>query len=110
MKEALKKGSTEIVLVTDDIDMMHINLKCLKCENNDEVIISSQEFNQSTWNNKPCAKCSKTDYEIIEKDLLDHFTDLALNSGTQIEVISSKSEEGSMLKSFSGIAALLRYR
>ena len=110
VKDSLKKGSAEIVLVTDDIDMMHINLKCLKCENNNEVIITSQEFNQRTWDNKPCSKCSKTDYETIEKDLFDHFTDLALNSGTQIEVISSKTEEGSMLKSFSGMAALLRYR
>jgi peptide subunit release factor 1 (eRF1) len=45
-----------------------------------------------------------------EKDVIEYFADLAVDSAAKVEVISSKTEDGRMLKSFSGIAALLRYK
>jgi len=46
-----------------------------------------------------------------EKDLLDELVDDAELAGAKVEVISTDTDEGVMLKeSFGGIAAILRYR
>jgi peptide subunit release factor 1 (eRF1) len=50
------------------------------------------------------------DYEVVEKDIVDILEELAFQIGSKVEVISSGTEEGSMLRTFGGIAAILRYR
>ena len=50
------------------------------------------------------------DYEVVEKDIVDILEEMAFQMGAKVEVISSGTEEGSMLKSFGGVAAFLRYR
>ncbi|MEM4297433.1 MAG: peptide chain release factor 1, partial [Nitrososphaerota archaeon] len=57
-----------------------------------------------------CKNCSSNRYELLEKDVVEYLADLAAESGAKVEVISSKTEEGMMLKSFGGVAALLRYQ
>jgi peptide chain release factor subunit 1 len=45
------------------------------------------------------------------RDIIDDFADLAEQVGANIEVISTETEEGQMLKnSFGGIAAILRFK
>ena len=58
----------------------------------------------------PCTGCGATDYEVVERDLVDVLEDLAFPVGSKVEVISAATEEGSMFKTFGGVAALLRYR
>ena len=50
------------------------------------------------------------DYQVQERDIVDILDDLALDGGARLEIISGKSEDGRMLKSFGGLGALLRYR
>ncbi|MFQ6135398.1 MAG: peptide chain release factor 1, partial [Nitrososphaerales archaeon] len=57
-----------------------------------------------------CAECGSPDQELEEKDFIEYLADLAVDSAARVEVISSKTEEGRMLKSFGGIAALLRFK
>ena len=45
------------------------------------------------------------------RDLIDDLGQLAEESGTKIEVISTETEEGNQLKeTFGGVSAFLRYR
>ncbi|HIC76292.1 MAG TPA: peptide chain release factor 1, partial [Candidatus Dadabacteria bacterium] len=46
---------------------------------------------------------------LTKTDLIEVLEDLAVESGTKIEVLSSSSEEGKMLLSFGGLGAILRY-
>ncbi len=57
-----------------------------------------------------CKVCSNREYEILEKDIIEYLADISVDSNAKVEVISSKTEEGVMLKSFGGIGAILRYR
>jgi peptide chain release factor subunit 1 len=50
------------------------------------------------------------DFEIEEKEIVDYLEELASISGTKVEVISGKSEEGSQIGSLGKIGAILRYR
>jgi peptide chain release factor subunit 1 len=61
---------------------------------------------------KPCAKCSAPSMTILEKkDVIDDLGELAELSNTDVEVVSTETEEGQMLKNaFGGIAAMLRFK
>ena len=61
---------------------------------------------------KPCAKCKAPIFTIVDKkDVIDDLAELAELSNTDVEVISTETEEGQMLKNaFGGIAAMLRFK
>ena len=50
------------------------------------------------------------DYLIKEKDFIDYLEELAALSGTRLEIISSKTEEGNQIQSLGKIGALLRFK
>jgi len=58
----------------------------------------------------PCAKCGSREFEVDETDIVDLLEERAIQVGARVEVISSGTEEGAMLKSFGGVAAFLRYK
>jgi len=61
---------------------------------------------------KPCPKCNTLTLVVAEvKDLIEDFAELAEQVGSSVEIISTSTEEGQMLKnSFGGIAATLRFK
>jgi peptide chain release factor subunit 1 len=110
--EALQKASTEVVLVSDDLDTVRIDASCKKCGTvKSETVLAPKKIHQrQEMSSTPCAKCGATDYDVTEKDLVDVLEELAFQVGSKVEVISSGTEEGSMFKSFGGVGAILRYR
>lgn len=108
----LRAGITDLVIVTDDIDMIYLEVTCKKCNNifekfieRDEIIDTKQKIIST-----PCTNCSSLDYQIKEKDLIDFIEEIATLSGTRLEVISAKTEEGAQLQSLGKIGALLRFK
>jgi len=110
--DALQKGSAEVVLVSDDLDTVRIDAACKKCGTvKTETVAAAKKIQQrQEMTSTPCTKCGATDYEVVEKDLVDVLEELAFQVGSKVEVISSGTEEGSMFKSFGGVGAILRYR
>ncbi len=110
--EALQKATAEVVLVSDDLELVTIDATCKKCRTQKSQTVPSSKKIQTRqdMDATPCSNCGATDYEISEKDLVDALEEIALQGGTKVEVISSGTEEGSMFKTFGGVAALLRYR
>jgi len=93
--------------------MTRVTVKCSACNYQEQHTVKNkalQEFEQSLTG-KPCPKCSATSLSILEKeDVIDDFAKLAEYTNTQVEIISTETEEGQMLKnSFGGVAALLRF-
>tara|TARA_Y100000031_G_scaffold142152_1_gene171409 strand:+ start:65 stop:910 length:846 start_codon:yes stop_codon:yes gene_type:complete len=110
IKKGLLNSSVDTIMITDDIGLIYFKSICNHCgkeENNqvgrDKYIEEKQKMTAV------CSKCSSPDKELQEKDIIEYLADLAIESGANVEVISSKTEEGRMLKSFGGIAALLRF-
>jgi len=110
--EALQKASAEVVLVSDDLDMVRLEATCKKCGTvKSETIPALKKIHERQGMiSTPCTNCGSTDFEVVERDLVDVLEDLAFQVGSKVEVISSVTEEGSMFKTFGGVAALLRYR
>lgn len=110
--EALQKANVEVVLASDDLDTVKLEAKCRKCgTSKSEVTQASAKVQEKqALISTGCAKCGGMDYEVIEKDIVDILEELAFQIGSKVEVISSGTEEGSMLRTFGGIAAILRYR
>ena len=110
--EALQKASTEVVLVSDDLDMVKLEARCKKCGTvKSETVQASKRIHQrQVMASVPCTKCGATDFEVTEKDIVDVLEEMAFQVGSKVEVISTGTEEGSMFKSFGGVGAILRYR
>ncbi|HUI24118.1 MAG TPA: peptide chain release factor aRF-1 [Nitrososphaerales archaeon] len=110
--DALQKASAEVVLVSEDLDMVRIDATCRKCGTvKSENVAAAKKIQQrQEMMSAPCTKCGAADYDVVEKDLVDVLEELAFQVGSKVEVISSGTEEGSMFKSFGGVGAILRYR
>lgn len=110
--DALQKASAEVVLVSDDLDMVRLEVKCKKCGTvKIETVqkVKKMQMKQEMAS-APCTNCGATDYEVWERDIVDVLEEMAFQVSSKVEVISSGTEEGSMFKTFGGVAAILRYR
>ena len=108
----LKSGIADLIIVTDDIDLVRLEAICKKCNNTFEKIVDKEHLMDTKQNiiSKPCPKCSSMDFLIKEKDFIDYLEELAALSGTRLEIISSKTEEGNQIQSLGKIGALLRFK
>ena len=64
-----------------------------------------QEFTSST-----CPSCGSQDLELSDQDIIEYLEELSLMSGSRLEVISGKTEEGAQLASLGKIGAILRFK
>jgi peptide chain release factor subunit 1 len=110
--EALQKAAAEVVMVSDDLNMVRLEAKCKKCGTvkMETVQASAKIAKKQEMASTACTNCGSVDYDVIERDIVDVLEDIAFQVGSKVEVISSGTEEGSMFKTFGGVAALLRYR
>jgi len=110
--EALHKASADVVLASDDLDTVRIDAECRKCGTvKTETVAASKKIQErQEMTSTSCAKCGATDYDVVERDLVDVLEEMAFQVGSKVEVISSGTEEGNMFKSFGGVGAILRYR
>ena len=110
--KSLQSGSVEMVIVNDDITNLKINIRCRRCGNIQERFTDRSELItlKQEVSGHPCPSCGAMDFEIEEKEIVDYLEELASISGTKVEVISGKSEEGSQIGSLGKIGAILRYR
>jgi peptide chain release factor subunit 1 len=107
---ALKKAAVDTILINDDVDTLYLKMTCTKCENVVEKYVVRSQVVSEKQNMLTCPKCGSSDVVITEKDIVDFLADSSLDSGAIVEVISSRTEDGAMLKNFGGISAILRYR
>ncbi|MDH2899684.1 MAG: peptide chain release factor aRF-1 [archaeon] len=108
----LKRAAVDTILVNDDTGMLSLRAACQKCGNIRQKFIHRSNIVEEKQNliSSPCPNCGSLEMDIREDDVVDYLAEAGIDSGANVEVISSKTEDGAMLKSFGGIAALLRYR
>ena len=110
--DALQKASAEVVLVSDDLDMVRLDARCRKCGTMKSATVTTSRRikERQDMASTPCTQCGGTDYDVVERDLVDVLEEQAFQVGSKVEVISSGTEEGSMFRTFGGVGAILRYR
>jgi peptide chain release factor subunit 1 len=114
VRRALQSGAINILLLSEGLEMTRVTVKCSACGYQEQYTVKNKElrdFDQSLTG-KPCPKCSATSLSVAdEEDVIDDLARLAEYTNAQVEVISTETEEGQMLKnSFGGVAAILRFR
>lgn len=114
VRRALESGAVNILLLSEGLEMTRVTVKCSACGYQEQHTVKNktmQEFEQSLAG-KACPKCGATSLNITDKeDVVDDFARLAEYTNTQVEIISTETEEGQMLKnSFGGVAAILRFK
>ena len=110
--DATTKGAVEVIIASEDLNMLNILLKCNRCSTDRNKILNRTSFIQEKQKllSESCESCQSVDFTVTETDLIEILEDKASETGTRIEVLGSGSEEGRMLMSFSGLGAILRYR
>ncbi|MEM3577326.1 MAG: peptide chain release factor aRF-1 [Candidatus Bathyarchaeia archaeon] len=114
VRKALEAGAVRTLLLSEGLDIVRVTVKCSACDYQEQQTIKGSvltSFEQSL-SGKPCPKCNAPSLMIAEtQELIENFAQLAEYTNTEVEIISSETEEGHMLKnSFGGIAAILRFK
>jgi len=114
IRRALESGAVNTLLLSEGLDTSRVTIKCSTCSYQEQQSIKNtklMEFQQSLVG-KQCPKCNAQALSVIEtEDLIDDFAKLAEYTNSEVEIISTETEEGQMLKnSFGGVAAILRFK
>lgn len=114
VRKQLQNGAVEILLLSEKLRRKRVKVMCESCGYGEERLLEPHEmakFEQSLSTDK-CPKCSNLTLTITSVvDLLEEFINLGESVGAQVEMISTETEEGVMLKeAFGGVAAILKYK
>jgi peptide chain release factor subunit 1 len=114
VRRALEAGAVKTLLLSEGLDVNRVSIKCGACSYQEQHTVKGQllvSFEQSLVG-KPCPKCQAPSLSTTDKqDIVDDLAQMAEYSNAEVEMISSETEEGQMLKNaFGGIAAMLRFK
>jgi peptide chain release factor subunit 1 len=114
VRRALENGAVEILLLSEGIETVRVTVRCTSCDYTKKENMKKRQvlkFEQKLMN-EPCPKCEAPALFVAEvKSIIEDLADLAEQVGTKVEIISTETEEGQMLKkSFGGIVARLRFQ
>ncbi len=113
VRRYLRDGLVDTLLLTEKLDLSDVKVACKNCGYTEQKLLDPRELPklEKETSQTQCPKCLNQTLAIEEKkDLLDELVDDAERAGAKVEVISTDTDEGVMLKeSFGGIAAILRY-
>jgi peptide chain release factor subunit 1 len=114
VRKALEAGAVRTLLISEDIDLLRVTVKCSACGYQEQHSVKNQTLTsfEQDLSGKPCPKCQAPSLAIVEKqDIIDDLAQIAEYANTDVEIISGETEEGQMLKNaFGGIAAILRFK
>jgi peptide chain release factor subunit 1 len=114
VRRALEAGAVRMLLLSEGLDIIRATIKCNACGYQEQQTIKTPYLTtlQQSLIGKSCLKCKAPALGIVEtQDLIDNFAQLAEYTNAEVEIISTETEEGQMLKnSFGGIAAMLRFK
>ena len=114
VRRALESGLVETLLISEKLDKIRVKIECTSCGYAYHQTLRSREVQglEQNISNALCPKCRVAALQIAEKkEVIEELAELAEKAGANVEVLSAETEEGEMLlKSFGGVAAILRYK
>lgn len=112
VKQALQAHKVSRLLISEDLNKLRIAVECSSCGYSYEVVKKEEEIEifLSQIKSETCPKCKAATLNgSIVGSVLEEFLELAEKAGTDVDFVSSKSEEGRMLlQGFGGVAAILK--
>ncbi|WP_456474084.1 peptide chain release factor aRF-1 [Candidatus Pyrohabitans sp.] len=111
VREYLQMGAVDTLLFSEDVESYRVTIACASCDYSTEKTVKDLKMLEQQLNREQCPKCGERALAIEDfKSTLDELKELADATNARVEVISTETEEGQQLRSFGGVAAILRYR
>ena len=114
IQKALNYGAVDNLMLSEKLDTYKLKIECSNCEYNEDRTVKERNYEmiKTTIQNEACPKCSSNSFNIVESvSLLEELGEIAESTGTNVDILSTETEEGEMLyNTFGGIAAILRYK
>lgn len=106
VRNNLQIGAVDTLLLSEDLKSKRITLECPVCGYKMQV---TQKEN-TKLDEVVCDSCNEKMKVINEEDLIEDFVQMAEDLSSNVEIISTETEEGMQLfRAFGGVAAILRY-
>lgn len=107
VRQNLQMGAVEVLLLSEDLKSKRLNYECSTCGTKAEKTVKAD----STIQDKTCPNCNEKMKVEETTDIIDDFVEIAEEVGSEVEIISTETEEGmQLLRAFGGVGAILRYR
>ncbi len=107
VRKNLEIGAVEVLLLSEDVGVKRETCQCPACAYVEGKTIKKAEEIE----NEQCPQCGEIMKVTESRDVIDEFVDMAEEVGSEVEIVSTETEEGmQLLRAFGGIAAILRYR
>ncbi|MFX0163411.1 MAG: peptide chain release factor aRF-1 [Candidatus Hodarchaeota archaeon] len=114
IRDALQQGAVDTLIISEGLDKVRIKIQCQSCDYEEEKTLPREkvEKEEEKLGERHCPECNSSLLSIVEKtDIVKELGELAEGTGTNVEIISTDTEEGSqLLNAFGGLAAILRYK
>jgi len=114
IRKYLNMGAIDVLLLSENLDYIRVQIECNNCGWNEEQTMRSQEFSkfEDKISDIHCPKCNSSLISVKSKvDLIEYLGNLAESVGTRVEIISGSTEEGGQFwAGFGGLGAILRYK
>lgn len=106
VRHNLQVGAVEILLLSEDLKKKRLIYHCPSCQGKVRKTIEKDMESEDI----SCPTCGEKIKTEEGRDLIDDFLDMVEEVGSEIEIISTETEEGvQLIRAFGGIAAILRY-
>ena len=107
-------GAVDTLILSEKLDTYKIKIECTNCAYIENRTASEQNIGNlvSSVQEESCPKCNSNTFNATDKiSMIEELGGIANTMGTEIDIISSETEEGEMLHStFGGIVAILRFK
>ncbi|MCI4326875.1 MAG: peptide chain release factor aRF-1 [Thermoplasmata archaeon] len=109
VEAALAVGAVQTLLVSEGMRKKRVEFRCGQCQTTFSKSLADDDVDKPTT--EPCPNCGGGPVtKVNTEDAVERMFRRAAESGADVRMISSESEEGEMLaKAFAGVAAILRY-
>ena len=108
VRHCLTIGAVDTLLLSEDLESMRKTFVCPSCGTQEEFTVKTQA--EADKIDARCPNCNERLKEEDSIDLADEFVEKAEEMNTDVEFISTETEEGMQLfRAFGGIGAILRY-
>jgi peptide chain release factor subunit 1 len=107
VRNNLQMGAVEILLLSEDMNSQRLTYECSVCGHTSEYTSKNSESDSE----EICNTCNEKMKITETKDVINDFVEMSEEVGSEVEIISTETEEGmQLLRAFGGIGAILRYR
>jgi peptide chain release factor subunit 1 len=111
VRKALSAGMVKTLLLSEGFTERRVSLRCSNCQFTTEESVHLRDLQDFEGNVENCPNCQSPNYAIDAiQDVVEELAELAIQTGAEVEIISTQTEAGKELdSSFGGVAAILRY-